>query len=126
MDDTRNALTTTTPAHNGIALRQTLPVASPEATRATVKVLALAHPPKIGAEMKWAEWYDLATASIGCHPEVVLRRAVEIALARQKYPSISVNDMVMAILAAYRDLGVVLSPDARKLSALVNPPTTSL
>lgn len=126
MDDSSNALTITSPTHRGIALRQTLPVADREATRATVKVLALAHPPKLGPEMKWGEFYDLATSAIGCHPEAVLRRAVEIALARQKYPSISVNDMVMAILAAYRDLGVVLSPDARKLTALVNPPTTSL
>ena len=106
--------------------RQILPVAAPEATRSMAKLIALSHPPKISEAMRESEWLDLATKTIGCHPEVVLRKAVEIVLTRQKYPNASVHDMVMAILTAYRELEIVLSPDARILRSRVTPPQTTL
>ena len=106
--------------------RQVLPVATPEATRSMVKVIAITYPPKISEAMRESEWLDLATKSIGCHPESVLRKAVEIVLTRQKFPNVSVHDIVMAILTAYRELEVVLSPDARILRSRVTPPQTTL
>lgn len=109
-----------------VASRQVLPVAAPEATRSMAKLVALSHPPKIADGLSEGEWLDLATKALGCHPEPVLRRAVEIVLTRQKYPNASVHDMVMAILAAYRELEVVLSPDARVLRSRVTPPQTTL
>lgn len=109
-----------------VASRQVLPAAAPEATRSMAKLVALSHPPKISDALGESEWLDLATKTIGCHPEAVLRKAVEIVLTRQKYPNASIHDMVMAILAAYRELDVVLSPDARILRNRVMPPQTTL